>query len=232
MGDIFYDILGKSIGKALWKSEVTGLENIIRNEPAVFIANHSGSLGPESILSSMPFHLHTWILQQTVDLRKSPDYLRRDFIERELKLKPPWSGILSFLMALIAVPILKAMNTIPVYRSSRQLEDKTFRISLDLLLKNEFILIFPEDPKPVPRQPINPFQTGFIRLGELYFLETGKVLNFYPLTFHSGLRRIVAGKPVRYDPARSLKEERVRISQILETEIRGAFERMDAGFGH
>lgn len=227
MGDVFYDILGKSIGSALWKSEVTGLENIIKDEPAVFIANHSGSLGPESILSSMPFHLHTWILQQTVDIHQSPEYLRKDFVEKELKLRPPFSSILSFLMALVAVPVLKALNTIPVYKNSRMLKDKTFRISLDILMKKEYILIFPEDPKPVPHMPINPFQTGFTRLGELYYRNTGKILHFYPVTFHSGQKRIVIGKPVRYDPENSFKFERARLARSLENEIRAAYDKMN-----
>jgi hypothetical protein len=228
MGDLFYDFLGKTIGQVLWKSEVNGLENIIPDEPGVFIANHSGSLGPESILSSMPFHLHTWILQQTVDRKRSAEYLRRDFVERELRLKPPFSKVISFLMALIAVPLLKALNTIPVYKSSKQLENRTFQLTLEILTRKEYVLIFPEDPKPVPNQSINPFQTGFTRLGELYYKRTGKDLVFYPLTFHSGKRKIMVGKPVFYDPKNPFHRERNRLSSIIEKEIHENYRKMDS----
>ena len=46
--------------------------------------SHAGSLGPIACVSTIPLRLYPWIRPEMVDLRTNPEYMRVDFIEKDL----------------------------------------------------------------------------------------------------------------------------------------------------
>lgn len=179
-------------------------------------------------MSSLPIRLYPWITSEMTNLRESPEYLRKDFVEKELKRKPPFSTLLSLSITSIAVPLINSLHCIPVYKNPFKLK-YTFEKSIELLKNNNFILLFPEDTlKPPVNGKINPadpdyvmypFKTGFVRLGKLYYIETGKRLEFYPLSFNKSAGILAIGRSVFYNPENSIRYEEKRIANYLETEI-------------
>ncbi len=195
-------------------------ENLPGHGPTVFVSNHLGALGPIAVGASLPFQLHFWIHADLLDPHLAPDYLRRDFVERQLHLNQPLSGWLAAIISSIHVPLLRMLGGIPVYHTPGG-RLTTFQLSLDLLAQGKYILIFPEDPDMPMDSGIQmaPFRKGFTRLAEMYFQRTKQVLSFYPLAVHAGSLTVHVGKPIHYNPINDPARERMRIKDLLERTV-------------
>ena len=100
---------------------------------------------------------------------------------------------------------------------------ETYRLSVDNLAAGKSLLIFPEDPtQPLDEScRMSPFLKGFVRLGELYFERTQKILKFYPVAVDPAFRKVKLGKPISFNPNNHPANECVHIKSVLELIIRG-----------
>lgn len=218
-GDALYWSLRSALNWLAWRGELLDPENLPQEYPVVFVSNHAAALGPIAVTSSLPIRVYTWVIGDMMDIDKAPDYLRRDFVERQLHLTPPFSGWFARGLSKLSVPLLRALDCIAVRQGSDLHE--TYRLSMEYLVQGRSLLIFPEDPQ----QPMNelvkmtPFYKGFARLGELYFQRTNRILSFHPLAVHAGQRKVKAGKAISFNPGNDLIRERVRIKHALESTI-------------
>jgi 1-acyl-sn-glycerol-3-phosphate acyltransferase len=203
----------------MWDGELVGAENL-QEGPAIIVANHMGSIGPVGLCSSLPMRLYPWVLGATVDKVMGPENVRKDFVEKILKIMPPLSETIAKALCKISTPLLLSIGCIPV-PETRLEQETTFQTSLELLKQGKYLLIVPEDPKadPDPLTGIKPFKRGFLRLGELYAQETNQRLLFYPVCIHeAGL--VIVGKPIAYNPLNDAKLERFRMVNLLEDTIK------------
>ena len=218
-GDAPYWSLAETLGWLVWGGELLNRENLPDEYPVIFVSNHAAALGPIAVTSSLPIRLYPWVISDMLDWGKAAEYLRLDFVEPQLHVSPPLSSKLSRLISLASVRLLRAIESIPVYRGER-LRD-TYHISMEYLADGRSLLIFPEDPKG----PLNdlflmrPFKKGFARLGEMYYEKTKRILRFYPLAVNAAARKLKAGKPVSYNPYNNVIKERIRIKCVLESTI-------------
>lgn len=216
----------------IWGGELLDRENLPDQGPAVFVCNHVGALGPIAVYASLPFCLHFWIHADMLDPDVAADYVRQDFVEKQLHIPLPYSRWVAPWIAKIHVPLLSAIGGVPVYHTPEGLH-RTFERSVDLLAQGAFLLIFPEDPEqPMDaKYHMQPFKKGFTRLGELYHKHTGRRLAFYPLTVHARSLTVRVGQPVVYNPLNRPAQERMRIKNALEYSIREMYrEAESAGF--
>ena len=219
LNDWAYHLIVSILEIFMWDGELAGEENLEAG-PAVIVANHMGAIGPVGICSSLPMRLYPWVLGATVDQVEGPENVRKDFVEKVLRLKPPLSLALAKGICKISTPLILGIGCIPV-PVTHEAQLATFESSIALLKQGKFLLIVPEDPNadPDPLTGIRPFKRGFLRLGELYHQMAGKRLPFYPVVVHeAGL--VVVGKPILYNPLNDAKLERVRMVNILETTIK------------
>jgi hypothetical protein len=221
MKDGTYRFIADMIDAFLWGGELVGEENLPEEGPAVFVANHLGSTGPIGVSCSMPLRLYPWIISDTIDPERAPDYLRVDFVEKELKLSMPLSLWLAQAICWLSVPLLRSIGCVAVYSDPEELQEKTFTQSVSLLKEGKYLLIFPEDPQqPIDQSTkMTPFKKGFARLGEYYYQETGERLDFYPLAVYER-GKVMVGKPVTYNPINAPANERLRLKSLLEEHIR------------
>lgn len=220
MLDSWYHILVDALDPFFWGGELIGEENLPSEGPAIFIANHLDATGPIACCCSLPMRLYPWSVADMMDPLKAPDYLNQDFTERFLHLKPPFSLLISRLLARITVPMLRGLGCIPVYKGDYDGMQETISLSMQLLQRGRYLLIFPEDPTMEAEvvTGIKPFLHTFARLGEVFFINTGKRLAFYPLAIHPK-GRIQVGEPVLFNPTIKPGEERYRIKALLEIMI-------------
>lgn len=221
MVGLLYYLLAAGFQAFIWGGEVTGEENLPYEGPAVLVANHLGALGPIALVACVPRRLHPWVAADVMDPKLAPEYLRLDFVEKELHLPMPFSLWLAKAISKISVPLLNRTDCIPVHTDPEGLF-ATFEQSVDLLARGGYVVVFPEDPTqpPDPRFGISPFKKGFVRLGELYFQRSGRSLKFYPLAVHAVRRTVQVGKPVSYNPFAPPVKERIRVKNALEGMIR------------
>lgn len=220
MNSALYHLVSWCFDELIWGGELVNAADLTAEGPAVFVSNHLDALGPIAVGGSLPLQLHVWIHADMLDPQLAPDYLRRDFLERQLHLIQPFSGWLAAVISRIHVPLLRALGGIPVYHHPADYP-KTFDQSVEVLEKGGFILIFPEDPSlPAdPRFRIAPFKKGFTRLGEMYYQKTGKILSFYPLAVHAESLTVRVGGLIRFNPLNNPARERTRIKNYLEESI-------------
>lgn len=221
MNKTLYRFVSWGFQELIWGGDVLDQENLPATGPAVFVANHLEALGPIAIGGSLRYFLHFWIHGDMLDPRHAPDYLRHDFVEPQLHIRPPFSRWLARSISKLHIPLLRSIGGIPVYHTFDGLQE-TLRQTLRLLKERKFILIFPEDPAlpPDPQTNMRAFKRGFARLGELYYEMTRQVLPFHPLAVHAETRTVRAGKPIRYNYLNHPASERQRIKSLLEQNIR------------
>lgn len=228
MENSMYRFLAVAFQVLIWGGEVTGDENLPEQGPAVLVANHLNALGPIAVVSSVPLRLHPWVASDMMDAELAPEYLRLDFVEKQLRLSMPFSLWMAKAISKITVPLFARMECIPAHTNAEELR-ATFDQSVGLLAQNRFLLVFPEDPNQPcdPRYKMSPFKKGFVRLGEFYFQRTGRLLKFYPLAVHAVRRVVQVGRPVTYNPYAPPVNERLRVKGVLEGMIHEMLTEMD-----
>ena len=182
-----------------WKknARLQGAENLPKRGPGIFIGNHANTLGPIGCVSMLPLRLYPWVRPEMLDLRTNPDYMRADFVEKDLHLKPPISKLFALGLSRLVVPLLNHAGSIPAFQNDHLMELRiTVDKSLEHLLKGEFLLVFPEVPtwKLDPRTKMREFSYGVLWLAEVYSHHTGKRLPLYPVCVHP-THRIRLGQP-------------------------------------
>ena len=230
MKDGMYHFIVSVLDVFLWGGELVGEELLPRGGPAVIIANHLEALGPIAADCSIPRRLYAWTVADMVDEEKAAAWLKWDFVERTLGLKPPVSAWVAKWLSKITVPFLRSLGCIPVYKGDYDRMADTLRLSMDLLRLGRFLLVFPEDYR-LPADPVTgmkPFQHSFARLGEKYFAETGERLGFYPVAIHpSGY--VMVGKVVTFNPTYAVGTERQRLKCLMENAVRNMYMQMEEG---
>jgi hypothetical protein len=212
-----------------WGGELIGYDNLPEKGPAVFVVNHLGPLGPIGAACSIPRRMHAWIVADMVDPHLAAEYLRWDFVERTLKLKPSTSTAVARLLSRVTVPLLRTLGCIPVYRGYENMH-KTWEICIPLLLEEKYMLVFPEEIS-LPMDPVTqmrPFQKSVFRLGEMYFEKTHQRLGFYPVAVH-GSHKVKIGEPVFHNPFTAAGLERHRLKDIMEDSVRRLYLELEHG---
>jgi hypothetical protein len=218
-GDFLYWSLARALDWLVWRGELLNRENLPDENPAIFISNHAATLGPIAVMSSLPVRVYPWVVSDMMEWDKAAEYLRRDFVEKQLHVPPPYDLTLAALTSKISVPLFHYWECIPVWKGSALPE--TYRLSIEALVQGKNLLIFPEDPKQEMNElfMMTPFYKGFTRLGEMYYERTKRILRFFPLAVHPAARKIKAGKPVSYNPYNDPVRERIRIKNRLESAV-------------
>ena len=74
-----------------FKSHLSGARNLRQSEPVILVANHAGSFGPVSVITSLPMRLYPWVASEVTDRSTVAKRIQAEFLEQELHLRPPLS---------------------------------------------------------------------------------------------------------------------------------------------
>ena len=216
-----YDLLRKVLRLFFQRPVISGLDLVHASGPCVFAANHQGSYGPIILMLYMPFRMYPWVTHEVMIISKSPDYIRKDFIEPELRIHGPVSYILSWIIGFFAVKIMHTIEAVPVFKKSKKIFT-TISKSVDLLLLGKRLLIFPEIPGTDTCLGVHEFDTGFLKLAQRYKSETGKRLPVYPVSVNKETKHIVISAPLFLDhQSPFLMQREEMIENILQSVYHG-----------
>lgn len=205
MGKIWTAVATR-IARAIFpQPEIVFEEPIDKEEPVVFLANHSGAEGPAYAYLYIDEPKKIWLINYVVDKKKAPDFIFHDFMCGEGKKHKWFWRLLSRLTAFLLVPLCKDVPHVPVYHDARMLD--TFRDSVDALVEGKRLVVFPECPRRYSEY-LNDIYEGFAEIGKLYYEASGKSLKFLPTYICKDLRKILVGKPISFEPSIPARKQR------------------------
>ena len=228
MKDGMYRFIVGVLDLFLWGGELIGEENLPKYGPAVFISNHLEATGPIAAACSIPLRMYSWSVADMVDEEKAAAWLKWDFVERTLHIQPPASAWVANWLSRLTVPFLRSLGCIPVYKGDYDRMAETLQLSMNVLRDGRCLLVFPEDNLLAlnPATGMKPFQRSFVRLGEMWYAETGERLDFYPVAVHpSGF--VVFGKAETFNPNNALGLERHRLKYLMEDSIVKMYQQLE-----
>lgn len=221
MGKRFYRFTA-GVVRALCGRMRTEWEVPFQEGACVFVVNNTGLTGTADMCARFEKRekCHPWINDAMTDPKRIPDYVRKDFWWKPgTWYAPLLSATVPGLAAALMPPILKGMPYVPVYHDQRIM--LTLRQSVRVLQKEEALIIFPEQPgRDLSHHEW--ISTGWMRLGELWYRSSGRALKMYPVHIDRKQRLIRVAAPVRYDPARSYREQEKELAAALSRGMRGA----------
>lgn len=184
-------------------------------EPAVFVCNHSAIRGPVMMTLDFKRKHQTWTVHCALDSKKAVNYAFHDILMGNSRRFKRFWRMLAHIVAKLLPPLLW-YDTIPVYHDTGII--KTFKQSIRAMTEGSDLVIFAESPKRFSEY-VCELQEGFIDIARLYYRKTKKALRFYPVYLEKKNAIISVGRPITYDPERSLDEQRSVIAAYLRDGI-------------
>lgn len=212
---VLYKLMRSLIRVFYRKREFYGIENL-PNEASLIISNHAQMNGPLTSEFFFPTRKYIWCIGQMMKVKEVPAYAYADFWSLKSKYNRWIYKIASYLIAPISSYLFKRADTIAVYKDARMLH--TYRETMDRLEENANIIIFPECYTEY-NHIVNEFQDKFVDTARLYYKKTGKVISFVPMYNAAKIKKVVIGKPIKYDPNMSMDTQRKVICDYLKNEI-------------
>ncbi len=181
----------------LFKKKITIInltESPLNNEPAIYIANHSGASGPISFIADFPVKVVPWGTFEVKEKFKTRwKYLYYIFFRQKKQCGKVKSFILATLLSIVIRIIYGGVSLIPTYPDIRQ--TATLRNSIKHLEMGHPILIFPENSNEGYLDEIEVFNEGFASLIHYYNLKAKKDIPVYSVYYGKSKRKIIVDKP-------------------------------------
>ena len=218
----------KVLRRLFFNAHLRGLENLRSAEPFILVSNHAGAFGPVSVITSLPVEIYPWVAHEVTDLQTAAPRIQAEFVEQELKLKPPLSAFIARVIGRVCVALMKDIGAIPVYQKSKRIT-ATVMQSLALLQQGKNILVFAEDSTRKINDVLCEFSTGFIHVARLYYQATRKAVQFLPIAVNRRLGRILVGTPIRFDGTILFAREKQRLKAELECSVYTLYREIERG---
>ena len=220
MGKRFYRLAGGLIRLLSPRMRVEW-EEPFEDGPCVFVVNHAGAIGPVDMMVKFPLRdkCNPWINNGMLEAKEVPAYVRQDYWWKPGSFfEPVLTATVPYLAAAVIPPILRSVKRVPVYHDQRIM--LTLRESIRVLRRDEYLVIFPEQPSGWLSHHgwIN---TGWLRLGELWYKASGRALKLYPVHVDYKNRVFNIAAPVWYDPARRFRDQENELAEKLAKGLRG-----------
>lgn len=215
--------------RPFYRHELKGVENIVPDEdnPIVFLCNHGELYGPIVCMLYLPVPIRPWsISEMVVDKDEVAAYVYKYTISRQKWLPEKLKWPIANLIGPLSVWAMGQLESIPVYRNKLRELMKTFTLSAEAMEAGDNLLIFPENPdgveqgKGYERSGVGEMFRGFAMLAPIYYNKTGKRCRFLPMYAHKGARTLSFGTPIEYNPDSHPNEERDRIVDAVEAQMK------------
>jgi hypothetical protein len=216
----------KVIRRLFFNSHLHGLKNLRNDEPVIMVANHVGSFGPVSLITSMPLRMFPWVSCEVTDLATVAHRIQEEFLEQELHLRPPLSTYFGRIIGRICVALMKDIGAIPVYQKSKRIRTTVER-SVTLLEQGKNILVFAEDSTRKINDVLCEFCTGCIHLAREYYGKTRKAVQFLPVAVNRRVHGILVGTPIRFDVNAPFPQEKQRLKAELESSVFNLYQALE-----
>ena len=208
--------------RPIWHHKTYGKENIVSGDfPSIFVCNHGLIYGPVTAILYMPVYFRPWINSQLLEKEQA---IKNMYTKTFSRFKWLPAKTQRWLASVLAKPLCWALSSyepIPVYRNSGREILSTLNDTVEAMVENDNILIFPENPRKnetglYSTDGVGEFYTGFAHIAKMYYSKTGKCVSFYPVYANKSKRTFTIGKPVKYNNENHPRVERARLAERLK----------------
>ncbi len=187
--------------------------------PTVYVCHHGNLRGPITTMCFVPYPVRPWALHFFSQRETCRVHFRDYTFSKRYKMPQPLASALAWAVSGYVSGLMRSMGAIPVYRGSIKIS-ATFRASVEALKAGDPLLIFPDVDYAQSGGEVGDLYDGFLLLDRFWHRASKEPLRFVPLTLDGGKRRVIAGEPQQFDPAKDWEEERARIRDALHRELR------------
>lgn len=166
-------------------------------EPAVFVCHHMNMRGPIATMAWTPTPIHPWALAAFFNSGTLTKHFGGYTFSQRFGWPKPLAYTLAWLISFPVSLLMRSMYAVPVYRKSLQ-SIKTMRVSTDILLRDESIIIYPDVNYDSDDALLGDMYRGFLLLERAYWDKTGKHLPFIPLYYDIKVQTLKVGEPVLF----------------------------------
>ena len=152
----------------------------VLDEPVIYVCRHLNMHGPYTTLKTISQDMHPMVINVFFDTKKAKKHLLEYTFSQKIGKKPKKHSFIAWFLSLLMCKITKSIKAIPVYRGDSN-SISTFKKSMECLLKNESIIVFPDIDYQASYDTVSDIYDGFLYLSVLYKKKTGKSLKFVPL---------------------------------------------------
>ena len=167
-------------------------------EGAVYVCRHGNMHGPYTTFKWMKFDVHPMVLSVFFTKKECYEQYKNYTFSVRCGKKPKKFDLKAWALAGAVVPLVHSLGAIPVYRGTMKAV-KTLKQSLDVLSRNESIIVYADKDYVGDGSGEDGIYEGFLHLGELYHRATGKSLEFIPIYIDEKEGRIISYEPVVVD---------------------------------
>ena len=168
---------------------------VLPEAPSVFVCRHLDMHGPYTTLKWLPTELHPMIIHMFFGRETTVRHMTEYTFGARRGKKPKTFSLCAHITSLIAPPLMKSLQAIPVYRDGMK-SITTIKQGMKYLLRGEHLIVFPDIQYTEDYDTPSEIYEGFLYIGELFYKKTGKKLSFVPLLIDDRNRRITAGKAI------------------------------------
>ncbi|MBE5737880.1 MAG: hypothetical protein E7348_05710 [Clostridiales bacterium] len=194
------------------KNEYIGLENL-PDEPCIITGNHSKLHGPINAELYFPTKKLIWCDEPMMNKKEFIGYAYKTFFNGKPNF---FHKIGMHILAPIVANVMSSADSLPVYRDMRIM--KTYKATTEAINNGLNVVILPECTEEY-NEITNCFNEYFVDAARFYYKHYQKELLFVPMYYSVRLKKMVFGKPIRFDSKNSIDEERKRICAYLMDEI-------------
>jgi len=194
------------------------------DEGVVYVCRHLDMHGPYTTLKWLNFQVHPMILSTFFDKKATyRQYKDYTFSEKQGKKKKKFS-LKAYFCSRFVTRLVHSVRGIPVYRGKDMNSIATFKKSLEVLKKNQSIIVYPDIDYSGDGTEVSEIYDGFLYLGELYKKRMKQSLKFVPVYINERDHTINECAHITVD---SYKEEKDRAREYIKAAINTGMQKTD-----
>lgn len=179
--------------------------------PCVYIGHHQNMYGPINFMTFCPVDVRMWVYNMFLNKTDCYDQFYNYTFNTRYKINPVLSKIYAKALSFFIPKLLNSMHALPVYRiNSLDMHNiyKTIQDSVDALINNERVVIFPDIDYTSKEPYTGRLYSGFAKIDKLYFQKTGKHVDFIPVYISKSKKKMILGEKfsILEDDNNSLKQ--------------------------
>lgn len=184
-------------------------------QPTIYVCRHLNMHGPYTTLKWLPFQVHPFSLSVFFEDESAIRHYREYTFAARKGKKAPKFNLWAWIAGKVTVRLLRSFQAAPVYRDSRSIS--TIRQALKYLLRGDSMVIWPDKEYTAGYDKPCQIYSGFLYLGELYRMKTGRSLPLVPLYVDDEHRCILQRPAIVIDCYKDEKDEvALRLARAID----------------